>query len=284
VGYLHIDNAYKFPEIFYFREVYCLEKIHGTSAHLSWNAGELGFFAGGASHDAFVALFDAEKLRAAFVALGHNKVLVHGEAYGGKLQGMRATYGEALRFAAFDVMVHGVEHDSWLSVPNAADVVGKLGLEFVHFALVPITDIDAERDAPSVQARRNGITETRLREGVVLRPPIELHRNDGKRIIAKHKRDEFMETKTPREVDPEKLKVLEDARAVAEDWVTDMRLAHVVDRVIGAEERSMKRTGEIVRAMLEDVRREGAGEIVWSKDVEREVGRATASLYKRLTP
>ena len=34
MSYLHIQNLYKDPRILMLREVYALEKIHGTSAHI----------------------------------------------------------------------------------------------------------------------------------------------------------------------------------------------------------------------------------------------------------
>lgn len=58
-----------------------------------------------------------------------------------------------------------------------------------------------------VQAIRNGMG-SHIREGVILRPLIEVRKNNDERIIVKHKRDEFRETKEHRhvETDPDKLK------------------------------------------------------------------------------
>ncbi len=135
---------------------------------------------------------------------------MHGEAYGGKQQGMSETYGKELKFIVFDVKIG----ETWLDVINAEDVTKKKGLEFVDYVQIK-TDlelIDAERDKPSTQAKRNGVVEDKLREGVVLRPLTECTKSNGKRIIVKHKRDEFKETKTKREVDPEKLRILKESK------------------------------------------------------------------------
>jgi hypothetical protein len=78
MSYMHIENLYKYPSIFLFKEVYALEKIHGTSAHISWNQGELNFFAGGAKHERFVSLFDPS-LSEKFVTLSHPKVMIYGK-------------------------------------------------------------------------------------------------------------------------------------------------------------------------------------------------------------
>jgi hypothetical protein len=272
MGYMHIDNLYKAQDIMMFRECYALEKIHGTSAHIGWKCVEkkVYFFSGGESHEKFSALFDVEKLEEQFK--GMPDTVVYGEAYGGKCQGMSGTYGKELKFVVFDVKIN----EMWLAVPNAEDfAVNTLGLEFVDYVKIPteLAAMDGERDKPSVQAVRNGIEEPRKREGVVLRPLVELTKNNGDRIIVKHKGDDFKETKTKREMDPEKLKVLEDAKEVADEWVTPMRINHVLDKI---ENPAMEKMREIIAAMTEDVKREGEGEIVWSPAVEKAIGKATA--------
>ena len=277
MGYLHIDNLYKNQEIMLFRECFALEKIHGTSAHLSFKDGQVHYFAGGESHDNFVKLFDAEALKAAFEAVGHPEVVVFGEAYGGKQQGQSWRYGKVLKFVAFDVKVG----DYWLDVPNACQVAQRMGLEFVHFEKGPteIGWLDSQRDAPSEQARRNGVEGDQPREGVVLRPLKELHDNGGHRIISKHKRAEERETKTHREVgDPAKLAVLEAADAIAQEWVTPTRLEHVLDKLGPV---TMADIPKVIAAMVEDVTREAKGEIVDSKEARKAIGTAAAKLFKK---
>lgn len=279
MGYMHIDNLYKSQQILMFRECWALEKLHGTSAHVSWKDGKLHFFAGGCKHDTFVAIFDQALIEENFKTLGYEEVTVFGEAYGGSMQGNSWRYGDKLRFCAFEVRVG----DTWLNVPNASDVASKLGFEFVHYVKcgTDLAAIDAERDAPSEQARRNGIEGDQPREGVVLRPLQEMVDSRGSRIMAKHKRDEERETKEPRRVvDPAKLAVLTKARDVAEEWVTPTRLQHVLDKM--PTETCLDNMRDVLTAMPEDVKREGAGEIgEWSKDTDREVCRKTAELFKK---
>lgn len=282
MGYLHIQNLYRDQTILIFREVFALEKIHGTSAHVLWKNGELHFFSGGEKHENFLKVFDQVALKEKFEKIGHPEVVVFGEAYGGKQQGQSWRYGKDLKFVAFDVKVG----DHWLSVTNASGLVGALGLEFVHFARVS-TDVDAlnaERDAPSEQAKRNGVEGDKPREGVVLRPIVEVKLNDGSRIIAKHKRDEERETKTPRKIDdPEKLAVLEKADAIANEWVTPTRLEHVLDK-LGAdfpEGYDVSYTPEVIKRMIEDVTREAAGEIVDSKEARKAIGKLTAQMFQK---
>src|SRR6185503_14239402 len=193
MGYMHIDNLYKNQTVLAFRECYALEKIHGTSAHLRWKEGSVQFSSGGEKRERFVALFNEAELVRRFTEIGHDGVTVYGEAYGGSQQAQSWRYGKELRFVAFEVRVG----EAWLAVPQAADFVSKLGLEFAHYVKVStdLAALDAERDAPSEQARRNGVECDQPREGVVLRPIFECSLNNGQRVISKHKRDDERETK-----------------------------------------------------------------------------------------
>lgn len=279
MSYFSISNLYKDQSILVLRECYALEKIHGTSAHISWRDGQLRLSSGGESSSRFAALFDEAELARRFIELGHDQVTVFGEAYGGKQQGQSWRYGKSLKFIAFEVRIG----DTWLAVPNAADVAAKLGLEFVHYVRIPtdLAAIDRERDAPSEQARRNGIEGDQPREGVILRPLIELTKSNGERIIAKHKRDDERETKTPRHVvDHAKLEVLTRAAAIADEWATATRLAHVLQRLeIDGATIGIERTPDVISGMIADVVREGAGEFVDSKEARQAIGRRAAELF-----
>lgn len=301
---MHIDNLFRDTRILtLLRECYALEKVHGTSAHVSYSrqardegpaaAGGPGwtpeveetisFFSGGEKHENFVKLFDQGELVARFGKLGHERVTVYGEAYGGRCQGMSKTYGPELKFVAFDVMVGRGEEKVWLDVPDAEDVCRKLGIDFVCWARGPATleFLDSQRDADSCQANKNGMGSGHMREGVVIRPINEITDKTGGRLIAKHKRKEFSETKTEKRVDPARVAEVLSAKAVAEDWVTPTRLEHVLDklRAAGADVGDPRTTPDVIRAMVEDVQRESAGVIVWSKDVGKAVGTMARELY-----
>jgi hypothetical protein len=279
MGYMHIDNLYKSQDILLFKWCYALEKVHGTSAHLGLKKGQpVRFFSGGEKHEKFVAVFDEADVIARFDAITTlDDIVVYGEAYGGKQQGMRLTYGDQLRFIVFDVKVG--EH--WLSVPDMEQVAHALGLEVVPYAKLSteLADLDRERDRPSIVAQLRGMGDDKVREGVVLRPPIEVVKNNGARIIAKHKCERFSERATPQKIaDPEKLAVLAEADAIANEWVTPMRLSHVLDKLQVALDMSSVR--DVITAMTDDVRREAAGEIVESKEAASAIGRRTALLFK----
>ena len=286
MAYLHIENLYKAQAILMFNKCYALEKIHGTSAHVSYKDERVALFAGGGKHEVFIQLFDTDALVKSIVKIisPNKSVHIYGEFYGGKLQGMSKTYGDKQRFIAFEVKIG----DTWLNVVKAHAFVADVGLEFVHYVEIPTTleAIDAQRDAPSEQANRNGVGNSTdaygfcppIREGIVLRPIEEVTLNNGSRVIAKHKRHEFSETKTQREVNPERVKSLKDAQEVADEWVTEQRLNHVLDS--GRFELVIERTGDVVRAMIEDVLREGESEVVDSPEVRKQIGKRTSTLFR----
>lgn len=276
MGYLHIDNLYKSQDILLFKECYALEKIHGSSAHVAYKHGSLHLHGGGVSQVRFEAMFDSPAIKGQFEKLGHPKATIFGEVYGASCQGMSEVYGKTLRFIAFDVRIDEV----WLAVPDMVDVVKGFGFDVVHYerCSTDLAVLDAQRDRPSVQAERNGCG-IHPREGVVLRPLIELTKNNGERVIAKHRIEKFNERATPQKIiDPAKLEVLTRADDIAKEWVTPMRLSHVLDKIPGPY--SMSQTPKVIEAMIEDVLREAKGEIVESKDATRAIGRRAAELFK----
>jgi hypothetical protein len=284
MGYMHIDNLYKNPTILMFKECYALEKVHGTSAHIKYIPAtqKLNFFSGGESYSRFEKVFTGLELYEKFAQLSlpqDKEIVVYGEAYGGKQQGMSATYGTELCFVAFDVKIG----DFFLNVPEASAIAGSLGLEFVPYARVTtdLASLDAERDRPSQIAKRRGIVEDKISEGVVLRPIYEMRMNNDRRIIVKHKRDEFRETASPRtvELDPARQKVLDDAFAIALEWVTLNRMEHVLQRIPNHD---MSQIPRIIEVMQEDVWREAVGEVVDSPEARKAVSRRTVEVYKTL--
>ena len=205
--------------------------------------------------------------------------IVYGEAYGGKLQKMSNTYGDNFVFTAFDVKMS----DVWLDVDKAEKVVKALGLEFVPYKIIDtkLDLIDRERDAFSEIAERRGRGKDKLREGVVLRPLHETFVRNDHRVICKHKGDAFKETSSRRKVSltNEQLKVLEEASAIANEWVTEMRLNHVLDKLNNPS--TLEETGKVVKAMIDDVLLESVGEIVPSKSAKKAIGRRAALLFKK---
>jgi hypothetical protein len=279
MGYMSIDNLYKNQQVLMFKEVYVMEKIHGTSAHIKYERQylPLTYFPGGVKLELFKEIFNDDSLLENFTKIyTEYPITVYGEAYGGSCQKMSETYGKELRFIVFDVKIG----ERFLNVEDAEEIAKSLGLEFVWYTKCS-TDIEVlnqMRDRDSEQAIRNGIGTGKKMEGIVIRPIVELSQNNGKRIICKHKRDDFSETKTPRIVDSEKLKVLSDANAVAEEWVTHMRMDHILDKI--TKPHGYETIPQVITAMIEDITREGEGEIEWSKDVNKAISNRTVAMYK----
>jgi hypothetical protein len=286
MGYRKIPNLYKDKDILMFKEVYALEKVHGTSTHVTYTSDKLtdklSFFSGGCNYEHFLKSFDHDSLLDNFRKNAElypytKTITVYGEGYGGKLQGMSSTYGKETCFIAFEAKVD----DRWLSVTEAENLATKLGLEFVPYTLIKVTEenINKEMIADSVVAIRRGMGSGHMREGIVLRPKVELVYQDGGRIICKHKRPEFAEREhTPRFDDSEELKILEDAKAIAQEWCTAMRLTHVLDKFTDP---TMKDMDKIIKAMIADIYTEAHGEIKESKAVAKAIGKQTAKLFRQ---
>ena len=127
-----------------FKECYAMEKIHGTSAHISYKDNKILFFSGGEKQETFENIFDKKELLKKIKKLGTEDIKIYGEAYGGKCQGMSETYGKDLRFIVFDIKIN----DLWLNVYKADDLTTSLGLEFVayHKIFTYLNSIDSEKD------------------------------------------------------------------------------------------------------------------------------------------
>lgn len=295
MGYAKIYNLYQDQRILAFAECFAMEKVHGTSAHVRLRDGQLQFFSGGVQMAPFQALFDHADLQAKLQLLaechGVQDVTVFGEAFGGKCQGFSHTYGPNLRFVAFDVEIGNASEDQrrvFLSVIDAEAVIKRLGLRFVRYARIPTTmaAIDAERDRFSYEAELVGIPD-KHGEGVILRPVKEVRDARGNRVCAKHKRDEFRETKTARPVVTQEAL---DARlkddALASEWVTEMRMTHVMDKLTaGGATLGPKDTGNVIAAMEADVMAESAGSgAEWSHAALRALRSQTAKLFQKMMP
>lgn len=277
MGYLHIDNLYKNQDVLLFKECYVSEKIHGTSAHVRWKDNVIHFFSGGECNQKFSNLFNIPELKEKFRVIGLDSFVIYGEAYGGKQQGMRVTYGENLKFVVFDVRID----DYWLDMFSADKFASGLGFEFIWYTrcCTDIAELDRWRDVCSEQAIRNDIGSDKRMEGIVIRPIIEVTKNNGKRIIAKHKRADFSETKTPREVKTVDLEVLSQIKDICIEWVTENRLSNILSHV--EKELEIQDIPILIKLMTEDVLREGEGEIVESKLLIRSIARETALMIKR---
>jgi hypothetical protein len=285
IGYRKIFNLHRDPHVLQLlKTVWSLEKIHGTSGHISYEGNRLRFFSGGATHERFVELFDQPQLLMAFGALGHGEdcpIVVFGEIYGAKLQKMRATYGDNLSFVAFEVKID----QTWLNVPNAADVARKLGLDFVPYMKVPCTlaALDWARDMESHQAIKNHMGGGHPREGIVIRPLEELRYSSGDRVMVKHKAEAFRESRTrqPRPFDPDKAESMRGAVEYSSEYIVQARLDNILSR-LKPEEICVENTGMVIKLMMADVLlEEPPSAQIEKKDLNKALGRAAAQLFQK---
>lgn len=294
MGYMHIDNLSKNGSVLMFKQLWATEKVHGTSAHVRWDPDrkEIAYFSGGAKHEEFRGLFDDAFEKRFMELVDENgrdvSICVFGEAYGGKMQGMSKTYGNSLRFIVFEAKI-GVR---WLNFPAVQTVAGKLGLEVVPGKILPAEEdaLTEYRNSPSEVAVMRGCGGNTdryghcppMREGIVLRPLFEVRANDDSRIIAKYKNPEFSERKSKADTDfsADGAKRVETAKAQAAEWVTDERMRHVLD-ALGISDPSVEDTGKVLSAMVEDILREGSGELENTKELRRAIGASAALLFKK---
>jgi len=278
MAYLHkIANLYKQKDVLLFKEGYALEKIDGTSVKINYNIGKLTFLSGCINFVLFKSLFKEQDIKEFLDKHFPNcHVEIYGEGYGGRIQKMSETYGKDIKAVFFEVVVNG----KFLSVPNAEEVVKKMGLEYVFYNRIPfdMVSIDAERESESQQAIRNGCGTGKRREGIILRPLTEMRLNDDSRVIAKYKNEEWRETSSPRVVgDVDKLKILEEANAIAFEWVTTNRLNHVLQNFSNPDIRD---TPNILKSINEDILLEAAGEIKFSEAAAKSINKRTVELFK----
>jgi hypothetical protein len=283
-----------------FRRCWALEKVHGTNAFVKYENGEIALYAG-EQKNLFVAIFNVEDLKArieAYFKRTDIKVVIHGEAYGGKCQGMSKTYGPNYSFIAFDVAIN----DKYTSVPFAAEFVAHMNLEFVPYREIDATieALDAERDLPSeVAVRRGCVDGPKKREGVVLRPITECYDEHGNRIIVKHRIKEHSETAKERKLEnePEKLALLQKADEIAEEWVTLVRLQHVLQSIaskmnVEPADLKIQDMSDICNEMVLDVYKEASAanlgeekvgtEIIKSGAAEKAIKNKTRILFKQI--
>lgn len=305
MGYRKITNLQLDHPLFQFKEVYACEKLHGTSTHLTFtrqgDVWSLHLFSGGIKHPDFLFMmnsrYHANELPAKLASLVDSQtkgITIYGEGYGGRCQNMGDVYGP-LNFAAFEVCKVIQRPDPgrpegsylqevWLDVPRAERFVTLLGLPFVFYERGPATPewLDAQRNRPSEQAKRNGMGDSKIGEGIVVRAPIEVYDDNGGRFIAKYKREGFRETATARQLTEADIQALKDAEEIAQEWVVEERLNHVLSALVakGHSQLTIRDTRLVMNAMIEDVSVEAIGKIEWSEAAGQAIGRRAAQLFK----
>lgn len=91
-------------------------------------------------------------------------------------------------------------------------------------------------------------------------------------------------------IDSEKLKVLEEAKEITFEWVTENRLDNILSHIYADDvnllilkniPRLVKDIPRLVKEMIEDILSDPKGEIVDSKELRKAISRETALMVKR---
>ncbi len=287
--YPHLEALYRVPELRHFRTVIATEKIHGTNARIGWIDGTLRV--GGRNEELtetntnfglynwVMANKDAwiERLRETFDAAN---AVVYGEWYGPKIQ-KGVNYGAEKQFRAFDVRVNDVLLD-W---DDYQAVCVRLNVSMAPLVYQGPYDENAFLDLRhriSVVGQLAGVDDPENTwEGIVVRPPIMVRSKRGEWVMAKFKDEAFEERKSLKKTPLSPVDTAE-ADAFAAEWVTPMRLEHVLQqaREQGVAGDSMRDMGHVLRLMAEDVRREsGTADDLWQQ-VHKAVARDTKERFQ----
>ena len=185
-----IEDEYSLPEFEYLKDNQWefTEKIDGTNIRVNWDCEELTF--GGRTSNASIPtflltrlqeLFTVEKMKSVYPDVS---IVFFGEGYGTKIQKGGGNYiSNGVDFILFDIIIDGW----WLKRENIVGIGERLGVK-----VVPLIDYGTLGDA--IKLIKSGVTSvfgSFQAEGLVLKPPVELHNRAGKRIITKIKHKDF---------------------------------------------------------------------------------------------
>jgi RNA ligase-like protein len=290
MGYLHIENLNAAKKILNNKKMYAQEKIHGTSARVTFHQhpnGKVEMTTSGGcvnsltfSSVILATVAPLSVVEAVMARLGVTRLVVYGEAFGGKVNGMGKTYGPKTHFWAFDVEGNG----RWLEIPHAATIAKELGLNFIPYIETTndVNELNRLRDLDSVIAAQVFPEGDKRNEGVVLKGPVEA---DGTRLIAKHKQAWASEKGVTADVDPLRQSRIEQAEKYAEEWVNEMRVEHVADHLLRDLDPSREKVlnkrdiPAFIAEIVRDVREEAKDALPMMEEVDKEVARRGVTLF-----
>ena len=176
------DNVWQFTE-----------KIDGTNIRVMWDGHKITF--GGRTERANIPAHLMNYLNEKFIndeteelfeqTFGEKEVILFGEGYGAKIQGVGASYRPDVSFILFDVLIG----DNYQPRDRVADIAKTFDLE-----IVPIVYTGTISGAISyVQYNPKSTIGTAPMEGVVGRPLVEMRDRCGNRVIVKIKYKDFKE-------------------------------------------------------------------------------------------
>lgn len=303
--YPHIENIDVVPAIFELPEVVVTEKVHGSAMRIGMIDGRARMGGRRLEFDnirpeskdgqGFVSwVLDTGLDRKIETACGGQEVILYGEWHGSGTaskgwpqiqKGIRYINGNDFR--VFDVKLDG----RYLPQDEVALWAAKVGLKtmpVLYRGKPNAQAFNALIDTMSRVGGENGIRDPENTiEGIVIRPPTMQWDAHGNPVMAKYKVGKWAErasaTKHPKTSFQEK-PVLPGAREFAKEFVTPMRLEHVLDQL--REEKlpiDVSSLGEVLKHMGQDIKREGAAALAeagleW-KDVSPFVTHCTKNLF-----
>ena len=169
------------------------EKIDGTNIRVMWDGHNVSV--GGRTERASIPahlmnklleMFGGEETEQLFEQMfGEREVILFGEGYGNKIQGVGSQYRNDVSFILFDVMING----NYQSRSTVEEVATAFACD-----IVPIVLEGTLQDAVDfVKSHPKSTIGTADMEGVVGRPVVELQDRCGNRIIVKIKYRDFKE-------------------------------------------------------------------------------------------
>lgn len=303
--YPHIENIEEVPEVFELSEVIVTEKVHGSAARIGVIDGRLRL--GGRKLEftdirpdtreglCFIQwVLDTGLDKKVIEAFSGHDVILYGEWHGSGTpkkgwpqvqKGIRYINGNDLRI--FDVKVDG----KYVPQDEVASWAAKVGLKTMPILYRGKPDMkifDSLIDTMSRVGEENGIVDPENTiEGIVIRPPEFVWDEKRRPIMAKYKIGKWAERasaqKHPKTLPKERV-VIPGASEFAKEFVTEMRLEHILDQLreagIPIDKSSL---GEVMKRMGQDIKREGIGalgdaKLEW-KDVSPFVTRLTKELF-----
>lgn len=305
--YPHIENIDEVPAVFELPEVVVTEKVHGSAMRIGLIDGKVRI---GGRRLEFVDIRPESKEGQGFVSwvldtgldrkvseafAGHD-VILFGEWHGSGTpskgwpqiqKGIRYLKGNDFRI--FDIKLDGA-YLAQDEVPACAARVGLKAMPVLYRGRPDGEAFNSLIDTMSRVGEENGIADPENTiEGIVVRPPEMQWDPKGGPVMAKYKVGKWAERaskakhpKTP----PKEKPVIPGAKEFAEEFVTPVRLEHVLDQLreegIPIDVKSM---GEVMKRMGQDIKREGASALAeagieW-KDASPFVTHLTKQLFSR---
>jgi len=184
-----IEGQFKNPTVKYLENNWWefTEKIDGTNIRVLWD-GHKVTFAGRTDNAQIPAeltnrlfeLFGGEANEQLFEQkFGETEVMLCGEGYGKKIQGVGSLYKDTQDFILFDVMIAG----NWQPRESVVGIADYFGID-----VVPIVFAGTISQAVNyIKTKPKSTIGTAPMEGLVGRPEMELQDRTGKRIIVKIK-------------------------------------------------------------------------------------------------